>query len=392
MRSFTGWASWGSGILLWGCVAGTPPLLDPDGGGGTDGGVSTMDSGTGLDAGLGNGLDGGVEDAGQDAGHDAGETSPGDGGVVVEALGKLTVNDAGVTCLGGAGVGATCMDITVSCPGLPDLSGMLAVVEPAGTPKGTIVTHTGGSGVGFFNAGTAGKGTEAFLAGAGYRFVQLSWNDDWASTGDIKKSGCRPATVVQWVFDNLHQGSRTQAFCAIGSSGGAAALSYSVATYGLKNELDYVMLLAGPTPSRIDYGCDPASYTGPSRDLCPLLPDAPWQYSPGVQSIADGWTGTHTCGTDAGASDVATWKADQLLSAGDDFEYPQTGMSFWYCVTSPNESTGQATFFIDQAHPKNAPADVNCYSGVCQNEYVLEDPAAFTAAMNEMVGGCVPNH
>jgi hypothetical protein len=386
-----GWA------LVAACVAGNlPPGAD---GGELSGGDSGADAGTGLGGGDGGGAqpDSGSGDAGQgDAGADGGGTVLGDSGVTVLPLGTLTVTDSGVPCLGGAGAGATCMNVRVSCPGLPDLSGMIAVAEPSGTAQGTIVTHTGGSGVGFFAAGPAGKGTEQALTKAGYRFVQLSWDTDWASTGDIKQAACRPATVFQWVFANIQGASRSTGFCGIGSSGGAAALSYSLAAYGLKGSFDYVMLLAGPTPSRIDYGCDPSSYTGGARNLCPLLTNAPWMYSPGVQTIADGWTGTHTCGGAAGASDIAAWQADQLLSAGDDFDYPQTGLSFWYCVSTPNESTGQATFFIDQVHPRNVP-DVNCYAGPvdaggCENEYVLQDSAAFAAAMSEMEASCVPNH
>jgi hypothetical protein len=373
-----------------------PPGAD---GGAQDGGAASVDGGNSTpDSGTPDG--GGSPDAGNftdgGAAGDAGGTTPGDAGVTVLPLGTLTVTDSGVQCLGGAGVGASCMNVKVSCPGLPDLFGMIAVAEPTGSARGTIVTHTGGSGVGFFAAGAAGKGTEQALTKAGYRFVQLSWDTDWASTGDIKKAACRPATVFQWVFDNVHGGSRSTGFCGIGSSGGTAALSYSLAAYGMKGSFDYAMLLAGPTPARIDYGCDPSSYTGGPRSLCPLLTNAPWMYTPGVQSIADGWTGTHTCGGAAGAGDIAAWQADQLLSAGDDFDYPQTGLSFWYCVSTPNESTGQATFFIDQVHPRNVP-DVNCYAGPvdaggCENEYVLQDSAAFAAAMSEMEASCVPHH
>lgn len=55
-------------------------------------------------------------------------------------------------------------------------------------------------------------------------------------------------------------------------------------------------------------------------------------------------------------------------------------------------STGQGTFLIDQVIPKNAPPDVNCYSGTCQSEAVWQDPAAFSTTESEMLAECVPNH
>ena len=66
-------------------------------------------------------------------------------------------------------------------------------------------------------------------------------------------------------------------------------------------------------------------------------------------------------------------------------------MTYWYCVTTPNMSTGQASFFIDAAHAKN-PAEVNCYTGTCTNEEVFEDTGAFDLAVQEMTTDCVPNH
>jgi hypothetical protein len=80
-----------------------------------------------------------------------------------------------------------------------------------------------------------------------------------------------------------------------------------------------------------------------------------------------------------------------LLSPGDDLDYPQTSMSFWYCVLTPNMSTGQGAFFVNQVHPKNTPS-ANCYSGVCQIEEVFMDSSAFDAAVTEMTTSCVPNH
>ncbi len=313
-------------------------------------------------------------------------------------LGSVTVTQATIACPKSAAPGATCMSLSVACPDIPDLAVTIAEVAPTGTPKGTIVSHDGGSGTGFYNGNTGdpSRGFAQSLSAKGYRYVQVAWADDWASTGKgIKTAGCRPATLFRWIFDNVHGGSRTTGFCAQSASGGTAAVLYSIAAYGLKDVWDYLQLAAGPTPARLDYGCDPSLYSGGARDLCPQLTDAPWQYeSPGssIVSIADGWEGTTTCdAASPPAGDVDKWASDSLISTGDDLDYPQTTMTYWYCVTTPNMSTGQASFFIDAAHAKN-PAEVNCYTGTCASEEVFQDAGAFDLAVQEMTADCVPNH
>jgi hypothetical protein len=339
-----------------------------------------------------------------DASIEAGEASPsnpvGDAGLAGLPLGTLTVTAPSVTCTGNPGTGATCMSVSVSCPGAPDIAATIAVVEPAGgAPSGTIVGHAGGAGTGYFNGGPEGKGFAEAYTAKNFRFVEIAWANDWASgVGSIRTAACRPATAFHWMYENIHGGSRTAGFCGTGTSGGSAALTYSLATYGLKSEWDYMLVGAGPAPSRIDYGCDPSLYTGSPRNLCPTLTDAPFDYTTGVTSIADGWEGTSTCGKPSPSSaNIAKWKADSVAAPGGDFAYPQTGMSWWFCLTTPNETTGQGSFLIDQVEPLGGPADVHCYGGssspsVCQNEYVFADPNAFSAAVDEMTTKCVPNH
>jgi hypothetical protein len=365
-----------------------------------DSGIPGTDASTSPDASSwppdsGSSIDAGSSDAGQP---DSGGGGGSDGG-----LGTLTVNMTLPTCPPGAARGAKCTSVTVSCPGLPDIGATIADVEPpGGAPRGTVVAHEGGTGIGYFNGNTGNPDagfSESFTA-ANLRYVQVAWGSDWASTGTgIKAAACRPATAFRWIFDNIHGGIHTKAFCGTGSSGGTAALLYSITAYGLKDIWDYLALAAGPTPSRIDYGCDPSLYDGGSRDLCPLLTNAPWSYSyvgPGSSSIvqiANGWEGTKTCGAASPPqADIATWARDGLVSPGDDFTYPQTAMTFWYCVTAPNQSTGESTFYIEQVQPMNSPPPVNCYSGTCQGEEVFEDPSAFNAAVSDMTTLCMPNH
>jgi len=296
------------------------------------------------------------------------------------------------TCPNGAARGAQCSEITVSCPGLPDLNATLGVAIPSGSLRGTIVLHGGGPGTNFLNNGFPNT-----YLGDGFNVVQIAWTSDWASANGagVKSAACRPAAVFNFVFRGVHRANRSLGFCGQGGSGGGAALGYSLAEYGLSTEFDYVLIAAGPGVSRMDYGCDPPLYTGPPLNLCPLLQDAPFAYSPGSASRTDMWEGTTTCGnSNPTQSDIDRWTADSIVTSGANYFYPHTAMSWFFCVTQPgvNESTGQGSFLIQQVVPKNAPPDVNCYSGVCQGESVWQDPSAFNAAVSDMLSLCAANH
>jgi hypothetical protein len=335
------------------------------------------------------------DSAAPDAAGDA-PLNGGDAGGNALPLGTVTVTAPTVACPGNPGAGSTCMSISVSCPGIPTIAATVAVAEPAGgSPRGTIVAHAGGAGTGFFNGSAAGADFASAYTSNNLRFVQIAWGADWAQTGGvgIKSAACRPATAFQWMFTQIHGGSHTSPFCGTGSSGGSAAIMHSMAHYGLKNTFDYLVVAAGPAPARIDYGCDPTLYKGPALNLCPLLTSAPYAYVPGVQNISDSWEGTTSCGSaNPSASNIAKWNNDSVWSPDGDYNYPQTGISYWFCVTTPNETTGQGKLLIDQLRPKNNPLDVHCYSGVCQSEAVFEDPSAFNLAVSEMTANCVPNH
>lgn len=294
------------------------------------------------------------------------------------------------SCPPGSTTNAACQSIRVSCPGLPDLDATQALALPTGTARGTIILLAGGPGTSIFNSGFA----DAYLAD-GFQVVQIAWASDWASANGagVKSAACRPSTFFKYIFRTVQKTSRTTGFCGQGISGGGAALAYSMAQYGLANLFDYVVIAAGPGVSRMDYGCDAPLYTGPPRNLCPLLPVAGFAYGSG--KLVNGWENTTTCDSkNPLPQDITRWTADSIVTTGALYSYPKTAMSWFFCVTPPagGGSTGQGTFLIDQVIPKNAPADVNCYSGTCQSEAVWQDPSAFSTTHSEMLAECVPNH
>lgn len=303
-------------------------------------------------------------------------------------LGTVTVLGP-ATCPGGATKGATCTSVNVACPGIPDLTAILSEAIPTGTAKGTIVLLSGSGGTTFLNSGF---GTP--YVNDGFRVVQVAWTTDWEDTGGVglKSAACRGATVFKYVFDNVHGGDRTTGFCAQGTSGGGAAIAFSLAQYGLSNFFDYVIIAAGPGVARMDYGCDKALYTGPPLDLCSEITSAPYTYFSGGK--VNTWENTTTCDAKSPlSSDIKRWAADSIVTPGANFTYPKTAMSWYFCATPPvNNSTGEGKFLIDRVVPKNNPPDVSCYSGVCKGEAVWQDVNAFTATQSEMVAQCVPNH
>jgi len=303
-------------------------------------------------------------------------------------LGRVTVLGP-ATCPAGKTQGAACTSVSVSCPRVPDLTATVSEAFPAGTAKGTIILVNGGGGTTFFNSGFANT-----YLNDGFRVVQLAWTTDWEDAGGVglKGASCRNATIFRYMFYTVQAADRSSGFCAQGTSGGGAAIAYALAQYKLSDYFDYVVIGAGPGVARLDYGCDKSLYTGPVLNLCPLLTNAPYAFTSGVK--VDTWESTTTCTAKQPLqSDIDKWTADSLVTTGANYSYPKTAMSWFFCVTPPvNNSTGEGKLLIDQVLPKNAPPDVNCYSGVCKGENVWQDKAAFNATHAEMLSQCVPNH
>jgi hypothetical protein len=61
------------------------------------------------------------------------------------SLGTVTVLGP-ATCLSGSTKGGACTSISVSCPGVPDLTATLSEAFPTGTATGTIILLSGGDG------------------------------------------------------------------------------------------------------------------------------------------------------------------------------------------------------------------------------------------------------
>lgn len=193
--------------------------------------------------------------------------------IIFRTLGQVAVLSTPGDC-----GGDSCYNLRVSCPNLLQTSdASLKVSEPTGNPyAGTIVFATGWIGNWYWgdsmpiSALPSDANIQAIdsnntdiithLRAAGYRTVEIKWASNWfqgasGQTEGMARLACRPASIIRWVYDNLHQGDTSTPYCATGQSNGAAQVSYALAQYGLSTILDAVVNESGPNWARVDDHC-----------------------------------------------------------------------------------------------------------------------------------------
>ena len=297
-----------------------------------------------------------------------------------------SVSSVPVSCpAAGNGVpaGATCSNLTITCPGVPDIVVEAAVSEPSGAATGTVAMLFGGGGTTFFD-----QGFPAGYLGKGLRVVQFQFATEWPlSPAGILAAACRPATAFRWAFDVPHAAATATAFCVHGHSGGSGALGETLAHYGGRSFIDYAVEDAGPVFGRIDKGC--AAPGGPTtRYVCPQLPNGPFNYVQGASSI-DAWEGTSSCSGAPSPADLASWYRDSVVTSSAELSFPQTLVHFWFCANNPNEASGQGSFFADAVTSSKV---VTCITGSCSVEPAWTDPTAKQQMIDTMGTECLPRH
>src|SRR3954468_5584924 len=178
------------------------------------------------------------------------------------ALGTVS-NVSTISCQGAIKNGV-CQQMTVSCPGIPDVLAYVKTNSPAGTSLGTVSYNTGTDGNGLYESiFTFGSTAVQNVLNAGFTTVQISWGtpfnqnqpDGWAlGPGGVLASACRYATVNQWIYDNI-QSNKNIPMCATANSGGAGALAYALSQYPTSDILSMAEVTSGPPTGRLDWGC-----------------------------------------------------------------------------------------------------------------------------------------
>jgi hypothetical protein len=324
------------------------------------------------------------------------------------------------TCPTDFSSGMTCFQATVSCANTDDMGVIYGYKTPAGAVKGTIFLHAGAGGTTAFSLGPTGQSYIDSYYGNGYRVVQLEWASQWetatsAGTENIKTAACRPATLLKYVYQNVHGGSvGAGAMCAQGHSAGSAAMAYALTWYQADSFLDKAILTSGPVLGDIEAGCQVPNV--PPITVCPSgqygCVGQPWSDAPQFQqgmNAPQEWTGDKTCNNvpareSTSAASNTAWKAQSIVdgSASANFSYPKTALSGWLCSNGLNPSAAQGEYYFENINgPSQAAAfSLNRVDGCpgaedIWNGTISSGESAFTASVNDMldpVAGCLKRH
>ncbi|MGA8432222.1 MAG: hypothetical protein WB729_20520 [Candidatus Sulfotelmatobacter sp.] len=311
--------------------------------------------------------------------------------------------------------GTSCFSATVNCPSTVGLAFIYGEIG-SGT-AGTIVIFNGGGG----NTGAGGTDFVSPYTTAGYRVVQVVWNSAWEATGtgtsNIKTAGCRPATVLNYVFTSIYSAG---GMCAQGTSAGSAAIGYALAEYGAGSYLDNVELLSGPVLSDIEKGC--VVPNTPSITVCPKSqaycqtgteggwPDAP-QYIGGDITSINNWSGSNSCNGSSNTTPAqnSLWKQMSVVDGLSDstFSYPHTAVAGWLCSNTSvscgsqpcqNNSAAEGQYFYVQVSTGTEPYNVwrvdQCsgQEGVTSGTLAANGKNGFNAIEADMVASCKLHH
>jgi hypothetical protein len=175
-----------------------------------------------------------------------------------------TISGVSSIACSGAVKNGVCQQMTVSCPGVPNVMAYVKTNSPSGTPIGTVTYNTGTDGNGLYDSiFTYGSTAVQNVLNAGFTTVQISWGtpfnqnqpDGWVlGTGGVLASACRYATVTQWIYNNIQKNTSIP-MCATANSGGAGALAYALSQYPTSNVISMAEVTSGPPSARLDWGC-----------------------------------------------------------------------------------------------------------------------------------------
>jgi len=175
-----------------------------------------------------------------------------------------TVSDVSSIACQGSIKNGVCQQMTVSCPGVPNVFAYVKTNTPTGTSLGTATYNTGTDGNGLYeDIFTYGSTAVGNVLAAGFTTVEISWgtpfNTDqpngWAEgPGGMLTAACRYATVTQWIYNNIQNNTKLP-YCATANSGGAGALAYALSQYNSNSILSMAEVTSGPPTGRLDWGC-----------------------------------------------------------------------------------------------------------------------------------------
>lgn len=282
--------------------------------------------------------------------------------------------------------GATCYNTTISnCsnynfpgdpPTIAPINATIAVSNPSSWNGSTIFLHNGSDGRDYFNQGESGLSYAQDYVNNGFQVVQMIWQGQgWQNApGEavqiLKFEACRPATLLNAVYQNIHGGPGAPgAMCAQGHSAGSAAMAYALAWYNAGKYLADVVLTSGPVYANVEAGCQypapkmfqqPIEVCPPTQYGCVDGPPGGWtdatQYDAGASTAVAGYTITGAnCNNWTRSNQPTTstqnqdWGGMSVVSQGASYSYPNTRLYAFLCsplsTGTPNNSAAQGQLF-----------------------------------------------
>jgi len=251
--------------------------------------------------------------------------------------------------------GQSCYNLEVSCDQLRNrVDVLLKVGNPTAPVRGTIVFATGWTGAFLWETWSADAARVlSELRAAGFRTVQLQWSSNWFRGASLRAEGfgqlaCRPATILRWVYDHLHEVTPDTAFCASGDSNGASQIAYALTQYGLADIVDAAELDGGPNWARVDIGC----YGNDSLNI-------PLWFSASDRNIADWAFGYEADGSgpcaQRNASFRTTFQNSSLAYGTWSYVYPRTMLHFLYGDQDHTTTASHGRYYYNLLHAAGSP-------------------------------------
>jgi hypothetical protein len=266
-------------------------------------------------------------------------------------------NPTVITCATGYYAKSTCTTVTVSCPNVADIQATYGYHAQKGRMLGAVAFVNGSQ--------DTTPGGLSYLKGYllyGFADYQVAFATGWEATSEtpnLMYAACRVATLLNY----LQQLNPTYPFAVQAGSGGAGAVAYAMALYGLAPQV--VELTSGPVFSDIELGC-----VIPKALPLMIVPTngTPWtdilNYNQtNTKNNMQAWTDDPTCAGRSNTSDAsnAAWKAMSIVSPGAQNFFPATVISGWVCNNAINNSAAQAyTWFSQITSPWTLTSMTNC--------------------------------
>jgi hypothetical protein len=307
---------------------------------------------------------------------------------------------------------------------IPALAATVAVSTPPNWNNGTIFLHNGGNGEDYFGSqGANGTSYAQEYYNAGFQVIQIAWAGNWADNTNnpalkvMKYEACRPATILNYVYTQIHGGATTGGMCAQGHSAGSAAMAYALAWYGAGSYLNDVVLTSGPVFANVEAGCQypySAQFKNPIT-VCPagqfgcigsswtdfvqyLDTDGTAKFVAGATNNPAGNCNNYTGSGSATTADDQNWHGMSVVSAGANYSYPNTSLYAFLCATgqSQNNTAGQGQLFYQNFTSASQVLNYNVYrvnncggDEKIWNGTTSDGSSAFTVSANAMLNSCV---